>query len=107
VTLASSHLPIHGGVASLPPPLPLSPDLVSGLGLDILFDYLAIRLDPANAAGQHLRIDWTVSDTGERAALELENSTLTCRPGKAAANPDVAVISTRAALERIALRPAR
>lgn len=96
---------LREGVAQLPPRPPLSPDLVSGLGIDILFDYLAIRLDPAAAAGRHLRIDWMVTDTGDRAALNLENSTLTCRPGKAAADPDLAVASTRAALERLALRP--
>ncbi|HTT81468.1 MAG TPA: alkyl sulfatase dimerization domain-containing protein, partial [Stellaceae bacterium] len=78
---------LRDGVATLPPRLPLSPDLVSGLDLAILFDYLAIRLDPERAAGQRLRIDWTVGDTGERAALNLENSTLTCRTGKTSANP--------------------
>jgi alkyl sulfatase BDS1-like metallo-beta-lactamase superfamily hydrolase len=96
---------LREGVAALPPRLPLSPDLVSGLGIDILFDYVAIRLDPTKAAGQRLRIDWTVGDTGERAALNLENSTLTCQAGKQTALPDLAVVSTRAALERLALRP--
>jgi alkyl sulfatase BDS1-like metallo-beta-lactamase superfamily hydrolase len=89
----------------LPARPPLSPDLVSAVGIDILFDYLAIRLDPAKAAGQRWRFDWLVSDTGERAALTLEHSTLTCRLGKSAMNPDASVISTRAALDRIALRP--
>jgi alkyl sulfatase BDS1-like metallo-beta-lactamase superfamily hydrolase len=42
---------LREGVARLPARPPLSPDLVSALGIDILFDYLAIRLDPAKAAG--------------------------------------------------------
>jgi alkyl sulfatase BDS1-like metallo-beta-lactamase superfamily hydrolase len=96
---------LREGIARLPARPPLSPDLVSALGIDILFDYLAIRLDPAKAAGQRWRFDWLVSDTGERAALTLEHSTLTCRSGKTAMNPDASVISTRAALDRVALEP--
>ena len=82
-----------------------SPDLVSALGIDILLEYLAIRLDPAKAAGRRWHIDWLVSDTGERAAITLDHSTLTCRPGKNAENPDAAIVSTRAALERVVLQP--
>ena len=96
---------LREGIARLPARPPLSPDIVSAVSLDILFDYLAIRLDPAKAAGHRWHFDWLVSDTGERATITLENSTLTCRPGKTAQNPDASVTSTRAALDRIALRP--
>jgi alkyl sulfatase BDS1-like metallo-beta-lactamase superfamily hydrolase len=96
---------LREGIARLPVRPPLSPDLVSALGTDILFDYLAIRLDPAKAAARRWRFDWLVSDTGEHAALNLAHSTLTCRPGKTAMNPDASVVSTRAALDRVALRP--
>jgi alkyl sulfatase BDS1-like metallo-beta-lactamase superfamily hydrolase len=96
---------LREGIARLPQRPPLSPDLVSALGIDTLFDYLAIRLDPAKAAGRRWHFDWLVSDTGERAALTLEHSTLTCRPGKTAMNPDASVVSTRAALDRVTLQP--
>jgi alkyl sulfatase BDS1-like metallo-beta-lactamase superfamily hydrolase len=78
---------------------------VSGLSLDVLFDYLAIRLDAAKAARLHWRLDWVISDTGERVALNLENSTLTCILGKQSVSPDATVTVTRKALEAIALRP--
>ena len=84
----------------------MSADLVSGLSTDILFDYIAIRLDPAKAAGHRWRIEWLLTDTGERVTLNLENSTLTCVLGKAAA-ADVSVTTTRAVLETIALEPQR
>jgi alkyl sulfatase BDS1-like metallo-beta-lactamase superfamily hydrolase len=96
---------LREGIARLTARPPLSPDLVSAVGIDILFDYLAIRLDPAKAAGQRWHFDWLVSDTGERAALTLEHSTLTCRVGKTAENPDASVTSTRVALDRVVLRP--
>src|SRR5215469_12088125 len=96
---------LREGIARLTARPPLSPDLVSAVGIDILFDYLAIRLNPATAAGQRWCFDWLVSDTSERAALTLEHSTLTCRLGKTAMNPDASVTSTRGALDRVALRP--
>jgi linear primary-alkylsulfatase len=95
---------LRDGVMALPPRPALSPDLVSGLETLILFDYIAIRLDPVKAAGRRWRIDWRIEDTGERVALNLENSTLTCMPGEAA-TADLSVTTTRAALEAIALRP--
>ena len=95
---------LREGIAELPPRPALTADLVSGLSTDILFDYIAIRLDPAKAVGHRWQIEWLLSDTGERVTLNLENSTLTCVLGEAAA-ADVSVTTTRAVLEAIALEP--
>jgi linear primary-alkylsulfatase len=97
---------LRDGVMSLPPRAPLNPDLVAGLSVEVLFDYIAIRLDPVKAAGRRWRFDWLVRDSGERIALNLENSTLSYLPGKQLAAPDASVEITRAALEAIALNPA-
>jgi alkyl sulfatase BDS1-like metallo-beta-lactamase superfamily hydrolase len=96
---------LRDGVAALPPRPALSPDLVAGLSVEILFDYFAIRLDPAKAAGKHWRIEWQVAESGETVTLNLENATLTQLPGKAAISVDASVASTRAALETLVLRP--
>ena len=82
----------------------LSPDLVSALSTDIFFDYIAVRLDAAKAAGLSWRIDWHFTDTGERLALNLENSTLTCRLGKLTSPPEAIVTTTRPILEAIAFK---
>jgi alkyl sulfatase BDS1-like metallo-beta-lactamase superfamily hydrolase len=97
---------LRDGVMNLPPRASLSPDLVAGLSVEMLFDYLAIRLDPVKAAGRRWRFDWLVRDTGERIALNLENSTLNSLGGKQFAAPDASVDITRGALEAIALAPA-
>jgi alkyl sulfatase BDS1-like metallo-beta-lactamase superfamily hydrolase len=97
---------LRDGVMALPNRPPLSPDLVSALGVETLFDYLAIRLDPAKAAGKHWQIEWQVAETGEIVTLNLENCTLTQRPGRRQGAADAVVRAGRAVLEQAALRPA-
>ena len=50
----------------------LSADTLAGLSTDIFFDMLAIRLDPAKAAGQAMVINWHFTDRDEKLALTLE-----------------------------------
>ena len=95
---------LRNGPLKLPPRPLLSPDLISGLSTDVFFDFIAMRLDPARAAGQHWRINWHFTDTGERVAQNLENSTLTHLMGKAFAKPDVSVITSRASFDAVALK---
>ena len=64
------------------------------------------RLPPVTVRAVGMRIEWLLSDTGERVTLNLENSTLTCVLSKAEA-ADVSVTTTRAVLETIALEPQR
>ena len=97
---------LRDGVAALPPRPPLSPDLISALGLEMLFDYLAIRLDPAKAAGRRWRFEWRIAETGETVTLNLENGTLTQRPGRAGVSADATIETGRAVLESAVLRPA-
>ena len=96
---------LREGVIALPFRAPLGPDLVSGLSVETLFDYLAIRLDPTKAAGRHWRIEWHVADTGETVTLNLENCTLTQLPGPARGPVDARVSTGRAVLERAVLQP--
>ena len=95
---------LRNGVMQLPPRPMLSPDLVSALSTDIFFDYIAVRLDAAKAAGLAWRINWHFTDTGETLALNLENSTLTARLGQAVTGADASVTTTRPILEAIAFK---
>ena len=58
-------------------------DLVSVLPLELLLDYLAVRLNADQAANIRMEIEWFNRDTGERWAMTLENATLTYLPGAA------------------------
>jgi alkyl sulfatase BDS1-like metallo-beta-lactamase superfamily hydrolase len=95
---------LRHGVVTLPPRPVLSPDLLAAVGTDTVFDLLAVRLNPQRASGQRLRINWHVTDTGERVVLNLEHATLTHTIGTTAADARASVRATRPTLDAIAVR---
>jgi alkyl sulfatase BDS1-like metallo-beta-lactamase superfamily hydrolase len=83
---------------------PVSPDVVRAMTAELFFDYLAVRLNGEKAEGRRLVVNWVISDTGERHALNLENAALTYLLGRHAENADATVTLPRAALNDVALR---
>ena len=71
------------------------------LSTDVLFDYMAVRLNPVKAEGSTWCIDWQFSDTGEYVALNLENATLTHRLGEPSRVADTIVRLNRSELNQI------
>ncbi len=70
---------LREGKRQLPPRAMLAPDLVAGLPTSLLFDYLAVRLNPERAAGRDLEANWRVSDRDELFLLTLRNCVLASR----------------------------
>ena len=81
----------------------VTPDTLSAIGNDQLFDYLGIRLDADKAEGKTMLINWSFSDSQQQIALTLENSALTHVAGKRAPNADANVTLARNALNAVAL----
>jgi len=81
---------------------PMSADTLRGLSTDIFFDMLAVRLDPAKAAGQSMVVNWHFTDRQEKLALTLKNCTLTHRPG-AVDGAAASIAMTRETLDSIVL----
>ncbi len=77
-------------------PFPVRPRHAVDLGLDEIFDYLAVRLDgPAATALGPLLIDWQLPGTHEQIRVELSNGTLHSTVDRAVAGADVVVTSDR------------
>ncbi|WIM13405.1 alkyl sulfatase dimerization domain-containing protein [Enhydrobacter sp.] len=85
------------------PPRALPADTLAGLSTDIFFDMLAIRLDPAKAAGRTMVLNWHFTDRAEQLALTLRHGTLTHRLGSSARNATASITTTRATLDAIIL----
>ena len=63
-----------------------SPDMAAGMPVEMLFDYVGVRLDAAKAAGKDIRINFVFTDTRDTLALSLKNSVVNYRkalPAKA------------------------
>ncbi len=95
---------LRNGVAQLPPRPMLSPDLMTAVTTATLFDFIAIRLNPASVAGRSFVLNWHLTDTGERLAQTLRHSTLTQVMGKTAASADASIAASRETLVALVLR---
>lgn len=75
-----------------------SPEMLAALSNEMVFDFLAVRLDHKKTDGLNLGINLKFTDSGEDYALELSNSVLNNTKGRVLAKPDVSLTLTRAAL---------
>jgi len=95
---------LRHGVSNTPTRRAMSSDLVTGLSTDVLFDALAIRLDPGKAAGQTFIINWHFTDRDELLALTLKHSTLTHRLGEHDKAAATLIMTTREALDALVMQ---
>src|SRR5471032_902600 len=94
---------LRHGVFPIPARPVASADTLAGLGTDVFFDALAIRLDPAKAAGQAFVLNWRFTDRDEDMALTLMNCTLSHRMGERAEKAAASVTTSRATLDALVL----
>jgi linear primary-alkylsulfatase len=97
-------LELRNGVTKVPATSTLSPDTMKGISLDLLFDFIGVRLNAAKAEGKKMVLNWTFPDVDEKLVLNLENSTLTHTSGKLNAKADASFVLTRATLDQILLK---
>jgi alkyl sulfatase BDS1-like metallo-beta-lactamase superfamily hydrolase len=95
---------LRHGVFQMPPRMVMSADTLAGLSTDTFFDMLAVRLDPAKAAGKSFAINWQFTDRHETLALTLRHCTLSHRMGEQAEKPAAWITTSRATLDAIVLR---
>ena len=90
-----------------PFPLPgrpgMSADTLAGLSSDIFFDMMAIRLDPAKAAGHSMVVNWHFTDRDEKLVLTLKHCTLSHRLGEWSEAAAASIVTTRETLDAIVL----
>jgi alkyl sulfatase BDS1-like metallo-beta-lactamase superfamily hydrolase len=94
---------LRHGVFQMPARAAMGADTLAGLATDMFFDMVAIRLDPAKAAGQSMVLNWHFTDRAEKLALTLKHSTLTYRMGEWSAAAAASITVSRATLDAIVL----
>lgn len=83
---------------------PSSEDVVNNMPVDMLFDYLAIRLDSQRAANKIIKMNFDFSDTKEQLGVTIENSVLNYRH-HLIEKPDVSLTLTKNDLNKILIYP--
>ncbi len=81
----------------------LSPDMISGLSLENLFDYLAVRLNGPAAAGLDTKINFQFEETGDNVLVSVVNSVLHHSASRPSPDADVSVVLTRDGLIAMAM----
>jgi alkyl sulfatase BDS1-like metallo-beta-lactamase superfamily hydrolase len=94
---------LRHGVFPLPARASMGADTLAGLTNDVFFDMMAIRLDPAKAAGRSMVINWHFTDRSEKLALTLKNCTLSHRLGEWSDAAAASITTTRGTLDAIVL----
>jgi alkyl sulfatase BDS1-like metallo-beta-lactamase superfamily hydrolase len=89
-------VPTSGGTVTA------SPDTIRAMAPELLFDYLAVRLNPQKAAGKKLLLNVRFTDLKQSFALTVENGVLTytTKPNPKA---DATLTVTKATLNRVLL----
>jgi alkyl sulfatase BDS1-like metallo-beta-lactamase superfamily hydrolase len=94
---------LRHGVFRMPARAVMSADTLGGLATDVFFDLMAVRLDPAKAAGQSMALNWHFTDRAEKLVLTLEHSTLSHCLGEWSEQAAASIATSRAMLDAIAL----
>jgi alkyl sulfatase BDS1-like metallo-beta-lactamase superfamily hydrolase len=79
-----------------------SPDVIKAMPPEMLFDYLAVRLNGPKAAGKKIGLNVNFTDLNKSYGLSVENAVL--NHGKPLAQPDVTLTMTKGILDSIQLK---
>lgn len=78
-----------------------SPDTIRALTLDMILNYLGIRLNGPDAAGRELTFNLTLTDSGETAVLRLANGSLSHSLERQVDPADAEITTSREVLNRM------
>ena len=86
----------------MPAPNAASADIISNMPLGMVWDFLAVHIDPAKAEGKRIVLGLDFTDTHETYTLRLRNSTVSYAR-RAPTESDARITLTRAALDDVLL----
>jgi len=81
---------------------PASPDTIRAMPPEMLFDYLAVRLNGPKASGKKIGLNVNFTDLKKQYGLDVENAVL--HYGKPLAQADATLTLTKATLDAIQIK---
>ncbi|MFI4956135.1 MAG: alkyl/aryl-sulfatase [Gammaproteobacteria bacterium] len=94
---------LRNGVKSFPAASTVSPDIVAAMPMDMILDYLAIRLNGPKAANVNISMNWVLPDLNQQYRITVKNGVLNYFPGEVSEKADVTVTFNRAKLNEMIL----
>ncbi len=79
-----------------------SKDIIASMSVDMFFDYMAVKMNGQEAAGEDITINWNFTDTGQQYMVWVKNGVMNYRAGGLAENPDATMNLSRETLNQLA-----
>ncbi|MDD1729448.1 MAG: MBL fold metallo-hydrolase [Methanospirillum sp.] len=83
----------------------ISEDIMSAMTMDQLLDFISVRVNGEKAADQNYQMNLILSDTGDKALVQVKNSVIVYFVDETSPTADVTVEMPRKTLEQLALDP--
>ena len=94
---------LRNGVFAAGTPRTTSPDLIGALSLDMLFDYMGVKLNGPDATNKNLVLNFKFTDNAARYRVTVANGVLNYKAAKQSPEADATVTLTRQGLVALAL----
>ncbi|MDX1403856.1 MAG: alkyl sulfatase dimerization domain-containing protein [Woeseiaceae bacterium] len=94
---------LRNGVFRGGAPRTIRTDVVNALSLDMIFDFLGVKLNGPKAAGKNMTLDFNFTDSGDRYRITIANGVLNYKINTQSTGADVSVSLTRRALMALAV----
>jgi len=81
-----------------------SPDTIRAMTVEMILDFMGMRIDGPKAEGKVITMNWILPDTHERFAVTLKNSALTYTENKQLPTADFTLTMPRSSMDSILLK---
>ncbi len=95
---------LRNGVPKIPATQTASPDTIRAMTMEMILDFMGMRIDGPKAEGKVITMNWSLPDTHEKFAVTLKNSALTYTENKELAGADITLTMSRSSMDNILLR---
>ena len=95
---------LRNGVPKIPATQTASPDTIRAMSMEMILDFMGMRIDGPKAEGKVITMNWSLPDTHEKFAVTLKNSALTYTENKELAGADITLTMSRSSMDNILLR---
>jgi alkyl sulfatase BDS1-like metallo-beta-lactamase superfamily hydrolase len=95
---------LRNGIPNIQGTQTASPDTIRAMTVEMVLDFMGMRIDSAKAEGKVVSFNWILPDRQEKYAVTLKNSTLTYTKAKALTNPDATLTLPKSSLDNMLLK---
>jgi len=94
---------LRNGVPKIPATQTASPDTIRAMTMEMILDFMGMKVDGPKAEGKVITMNWSLPDTHEKFAVTLKNSALTYTENKELAGADITLTMSRSSMDNILL----